>query len=232
MKISGMIRSSMIDYPGKISCVLFTQGCNFYCPYCHNPDLVPMTSGTSELLGHDAVFAFLEKRAGMLDGVVITGGEPTLHKKLISFCKKVKKMGYSLKLDTNGSRPQVLRCLIEEGLLDYIAMDIKTDPFGYAPIITDTYKPEDIIASIRIIMESTMSYEFRTTCTRPFVDADIVAKIARAIEGANLFALQAYNPNTVLNPEFFNGKNDRVDLDELEAYKVIAEPFVKECLIR
>ena len=162
VSLGGLQKSSLIDFPGKVSCVLFFSGCNFDCPYCHNPDLV---NGSGEPASFDekSVHGFLEKRKGLLDGVVISGGEPTLQSDLVSLCEKVKRMGYSVKLDTNGSRPQALKRLIKDGLLDYIAMDIKTDPACYSPFTRGETHPDDIFSSIGIIMDSGLAYEFRTT---------------------------------------------------------------------
>ena len=133
MRIGGLQKNSLIDYPGKVSCVLFLSGCNFDCPYCHNPDLVRGSLSCHPFLDEKAVYEFLKRRKRFLDGVVISGGEPTLNKNLFRLCEKIKQIGYPLKLDTNGSQPQVIKRLINEGLVDYIAMDIKTDPLHYSP---------------------------------------------------------------------------------------------------
>ncbi|MBW1821111.1 MAG: anaerobic ribonucleoside-triphosphate reductase activating protein, partial [Deltaproteobacteria bacterium] len=154
MVFGGLQKNSFIDYPGKISCVLFTSGCNFDCPYCHNPELVNGCAKYSPFSTENGVYDFLYSRKAFLDGVVISGGEPTLQKDLVSICEKVKNMGYPVKLDTNGSRPLVIKQLLDNGLVDYIAMDIKTDPFNYSPLIKKDFKPDSIISSIRIIMES------------------------------------------------------------------------------
>ncbi|MBW1769313.1 MAG: anaerobic ribonucleoside-triphosphate reductase activating protein, partial [Deltaproteobacteria bacterium] len=139
MLFGGLQKSSLIDYPGKLSCVLFLSGCNFDCPYCHNPGLVKGRFSDHAQFEEKTVYDFLEKRRGFLDGVVVSGGEPTLQKDLVSLCEKLKEMGYPVKLDTNGSRPQVLRSLIDEGLVDYIAMDIKTDLLRYSSFIKNDF---------------------------------------------------------------------------------------------
>ena len=247
MVLGGLQKSSLIDYPGKISCVLFLSGCNFACPYCHNPDLARGCLATS--INENSVYDFLESRREFLDGVVISGGEPTIQKDLIQLCRKTKQMGYPIKIDTNGSRPLVVQTLIDEGLVDYIAMDIKTDPACYSPLIKKEYSPENIIASIRIIMESKIDYEFRTTCIKPFIDADVIESISRLISGAKLYALQklklplanSQGPiargvptrNTgVLQPEFFHGNECGCSDDELMHLKFIAKPWVKRCIVR
>ncbi|MBU4185821.1 MAG: anaerobic ribonucleoside-triphosphate reductase activating protein, partial [Proteobacteria bacterium] len=135
MIIGGLHKNSLIDYPGKISCVIFLSGCNFDCPYCHNPELAKGRSLGSDFLSEDLIFDFLEIHKGFLDGVVISGGEPTLQKGLISFCKKIRLMGYPVKLDTNGSRPEVISKLIDEGLVNYIAMDIEGDTTDSALVV-------------------------------------------------------------------------------------------------
>ena len=133
MRIGGLQKNSLIDYPGKISSVIFLSGCNFDCPFCHNPDLVRgCLSYTADLCSPD-VCQFLKQRRGFLDGVVISGGEPTLDENLMDFCESIKQLGYPIKLDTNGSRPRILKQLIDDGLIDYIAMDLKQIRF-YMPL--------------------------------------------------------------------------------------------------
>jgi len=232
MIIGGWRKVSLIDYPGKVSCVLFVSGCNFTCPYCHNPQLVKGGWLRSTVIGEQTVYDFLKERKGFLYGVVVSGGEPTIRQDLISLCKKVKQIGYPIKLDTNGSRPQVIKQLVEEDLIDYIAMDIKTDPFLYSPLIKKGQSPNHILASIQIIMESALAYEFRTTCVKPFVDAKIIRNIVKIIEGAMLYALQPFNNSKVLHPEFFKATNPGYEEDELMDLKSLAEPLVRSCIIR
>ncbi len=230
MIIGGWQKNSFIDYPGKISCVLFTVGCNFDCPYCHNPDLVK--SKPEIILDLNHVYDFLQERKELLDAVVISGGEPTIHEELFILCKKIRQMGYAVKLDTNGSRPRVIKRLIDEGMIDYIAMDIKTDPFDYASLIQKKCNPDHILSSIKIIMESSLTYEFRTTCIKPLVDMNIIESISFHIEGAMLYVLQQFKNNNVLNPEFFKKKERRYSNDELLYLKSIADPWVKKCIVR
>jgi pyruvate formate lyase activating enzyme len=232
MVFGGLRKNSFIDYPGKISCVLFVSGCNFDCPYCHNPSLVKNGPGRSANLNGNEFFDFLERRKGFLDGVVISGGEPTLQKDLAHICEKIKRLGYPVKLDTNGSRPQAVKKLIDEGLVDYIAMDIKTNPFQYSPSIKKDCNPDSILSSIQVIMNSTLSYEFRTTCVKPIVNADTIENIAKIIKGAMLYALQRFNNTEVLHPEFFQKVQAQYDEDELITLKSLAEPWVKKCIVR
>ncbi len=173
MKIGGFQKFSLIDYPGKIAAVIFTQGCNFRCFYCHNPELIfPERFG--ELYDTSEVLSFLEKRRDRLEGVVISGGEPTLQGDLIDFTGKIKKMGYSVKLDTNGTNPGVVKEMISRGLLDYIAMDIKAPLEKYNLITGAVVNLIDIKESIRIIESSGIDYNFRTTADNSFLsDKDI-----------------------------------------------------------
>lgn len=232
MVIGGLQKNSFIDYPGKISCVVFLSGCNFSCPYCHNPDLVRNGKDKRLVIDEESVLSFLEKRRGFLDGVVISGGEPTLNPDLIFFCKKIQKLGYPIKLDTNGSRPDVIRAFIDEGLPDYIAMDVKTDPLLYSPFIQKECNPDRILDSIRLIMESDLDYEFRTTCLTPFVDEKIVTIISRIIEGAKLYALQRFCNTRILDPGFCTDTCRKINDRELIRFQSIASKYVMKCIIR
>lgn len=233
MLFGGLQKNSFIDYPGKISCVLFLSGCNFKCPYCHNPDLARGCAECPAALYGDGLYRFLERQKYFLDGVVISGGEPTLHKELFSLCKRIKEMGFPVKLDTNGSRPGVLERLIEDGLVDYIAMDIKTDPLDYGSLAGNDVTGIDILTSIRTIMEKAPDYEFRTTCVKPFIDASVIERIAQHIEGAKLYALQPFQKKEVLDPEFFQGGAPRqFSKENLLSFREIASPWVLKCLVR
>jgi pyruvate formate lyase activating enzyme len=233
MKIGGIQKNSLIDYPQKISCVVFASGCNFDCPYCHNPGLAKPPAGDS-LLEVDAVVSFLQKRKSFLDGVVISGGEPTLQKDLFEFCQRVQSIGYPVKLDSNGSNPHVIERLIDNHLVDYIAMDIKTDPDRYVPMITKVIDPNAIRSSIRIIMESGIAHEFRTTCVKSIVDKTDILSIARLIQGADLYVLQKVNfqHTSVLHPEFFYTNAWQFDAEEIEKFQTSASEFVQACIIR
>lgn len=232
MNIAGMIPSSLVDYPEKISCVVFTQGCNFRCPFCHNPELVPTKPPSKDPKGMESVLEFLDKRKGLLDGVVVSGGEPTLQKGLVSFLSRVKHKGFLVKLDTNGSNPQVLRSLLDESLVDFVAMDIKTSPSNYHPFIMLEKDPNRLLASIDVVMASAPDYEFRTTCVAPFVTAETMPEILSCIDGANRYALQRFRPQTLLDPDFFSNEDGAADEDALEAYRDLALNHVKACVIR
>lgn len=207
MLLGGIQKSSLIDYPGKLSCVIFLSGCNFDCAYCHNPSLVAGHSERCDFMDQDKLYRFLDQRKGFLDGVVISGGEPTLQKSLFKLCENIKELGYSVKLDTNGSRPKDLKKLLEHGLVDYVAMDIKTEPAKYHGLIRGDFNTDDLLSSIVAIMDTAPDYEFRTTCARGFVDEKVIENISHLIKGANLYALQSFNPAEILHPEFFKKRN-------------------------
>ncbi len=234
MVIGGVQKNSFIDFPGKISAVLFLAGCNFRCPYCHNPELINVQSECPVFANERWVLEFLKKRRGLLDGVVISGGEPTIHPDLLDLCNSLKKMGYPVKVDTNGSCPQVIQRLISKELVDYIAMDIKTDPAHYPSLTTGGFDPDTILKSIRIIMNSGIDYEFRTTCIRPLVSENIVENIAHRIEGSKLYALQRFRGEKVLRPDVFSSQSTPpgMSASELASLQSIAEPWVQTCIVR
>ncbi len=232
MNIGGLLKNSMIDFPGKLSCGIFLSGCNFDCPYCHNPDLVKGCAGRSAEFEPGNVYRFIENRKEFLDGVVISGGEPTLQEDLFELCRRIKNMGFPVKLDTNGSRPRVIKRLIDEGLVDYIAMDLKTDPRWYATYIKANCNASAILSSIDIIMDSAMDYEFRTTCVKPIVTPTVIENIGRLIKGASVYALQRFHKSRMLHPDFFKEINYEYTDDELMQLKAVAEPWVKQCIVR
>lgn len=190
MKIAGLVKQSFVDYPGKIAACVFTQGCNMNCVFCHNRSLVS-NNHKNPLLNEEDVISFLSGRRKFLDGVVITGGEPALQPDLGDFIKKIKSMGYLVKLDTNGTKPDVLKKLIEEDLLDYIAMDIKAPMKKYRDICHSDFNEETLLECISIIIKSEVDYEFRTTCCPQLNESDI-SEIADLIKGAKKYVLQQY----------------------------------------
>jgi len=190
MKIAGLQKNSMIDYPGNLSAVVFTQGCNMNCGYCHNRRLIG-TSPCNQLLDKDYVIDFLKKRRGLLDGVVVSGGEPTLQQGLPEFLETVKSMGYKTKLDTNGTDPECLRLLIKNRLLDYVAMDIKAPLCEYWKVCCSKVDTGNLIESINILKMNMVEYEFRTTFTPQLSDRDL-ADICRTVRGARRYVLQQY----------------------------------------
>lgn len=232
MIFGGLQKQSLIDFPGKLACVLFTSGCNFTCPYCHNPDLVGKPGSHKPKLALDGVFGFLEQRRKFLEGVVISGGEPTLHADLGAICRNIHSMGYAIKLDTNGSHPGVLDQLIRDKLVDYIAMDIKTDPAAYPRAIAPQNCSESIQQSIDLVMSCGLPYEFRTTCVQPFVDQLILEKIARRIEGARCFALQPFKAENILAPAFFREQPPPYSREDLNRLQTLAAVWVQSCIVR
>ena len=163
--IAGLQKMTLLDFPGKVACTVFLQGCNYRCPFCHNSDLLPGKG--EELMTEQELSAFLRKRRGLLDGVCISGGEPTLYPGLDQLLKAVKSLGFAVKLDTNGSRPQVVKALAAEGLIDYVAMDIKNSPAGYGPTVgLEHPQMEDIEESIRFLASGVVDHEFRTTVVK------------------------------------------------------------------
>ncbi len=190
--ISGLQRLTLLDYPGKIACTVFLGGCNFRCPFCHNGSLV-VPSEISELMSEDDFFAFLDSRVGRLEGVCISGGEPTLTPNLADFIRKIKEKGFSVKLDTNGSRPEVLSRLIDEGLVDYVAMDIKNSPENYGKTVgIDGYDVSRVGESAALLMQGRVDFEFRTTLCRELHSENDIEAIGKWLSGDEKFFLQSY----------------------------------------
>jgi pyruvate formate lyase activating enzyme len=230
MKIGTIQKFSLIDYPGKISAVIGTQGCNLRCFWCHNCYLIPHDySHSSQPIEEDDFFQFLNERVNFLDAVVISGGEPTQHSDLSEFCAKIKALGLYVKLDTNGTNPGMLRELIDAGLLDHVAMDIKTDAEQYEKLYKEKIEMDAILASIDIILSAGMPYEFRTTCVKPFVCRDNIADLAKMISGAKLYYLQKCTEQKNTNEKVFYQALDDKELTEL---KFKAAPYVEMCQIR
>lgn len=227
MIIGGFQKFSMIDYPGKISAIIFTQGCNFRCGYCYNSELVNPKFFTSPI-PEDDVISFLKTRKGKVEAVVITGGEPTLQSDLISFIKKVKRLGFLAKLDTNGSDPEMLNKALK--LVDYVAMDVKAPIKKYKKIAHVNIDPKKIIESINIIMNSNIGYEFRTTVVKSLLSNDDFLDIGMSIKGANLYVLQKFVPSKTLDPKFM--REDPPTDDEMKKIREIVKGYVKQCIIR
>ncbi len=206
MKIGGLQKVSLIDYPGLISAIVFLQGCNFKCSYCHNPELVNPRLFTPCICESD-VFDFLATRRGKLDAVTITGGEPTLQSDLVHFIKKIKKMGFAVKLDTNGSQPQVIKTLLAEKLLDFIAMDIKAPWEKYADIAGVPVDVKKIGESVKSVLRAKIPHEFRTTIVQSQLTPNDIFKIATLIAGTSKYALQKFVPTKTLNKKFLQEKN-------------------------
>jgi len=234
MNIGGFQKNSLIDFPKTIACLIFTQGCNFICPYCHNPDLVTgPQKRAGDLYDENTIFKFLEKRKGLLEGVVITGGEPTLQKDLIAFCRRVKNMGYKVKLDSNGTHPVMLVELLENRLVDFISMDIKTSLDKYNLVVPGAFDASKISESIRLLMKTAPAYEFRTTCTRPFISVEIVEEIGNMVRGASTYILQKCSRNvSVLDPVFLKKEDHFFTEKEMADFKAIIDQYVETSIIR
>lgn len=202
VQIGGLQKSSLIDYPEKICAIIFTQGCNFMCPYCHNPELVLGEANSSK--DEFALFEFLKTRQGKLDGAVITGGEPTLHKNLPEFIQKIKLLGFAVKLDTNGTNPQMLQELLDKKLIDYVAMDIKASIEKYSEVVCAKADTENILKSIEILKKTKIDYEFRTTVVKSQLTPQDFEQIGKMISGANKYYLQRFVPTKTLNKSYLN----------------------------
>ena len=193
MNIQGIQKLTLLDYPGHVACTVFSGGCNFRCPFCHNALLVTRENENVNTFDEDDFFSFLKKRKGILDGVCVTGGEPLLDPDCFSFIGKIKELGYKVKVDTNGSFPERLASLIDEGYVDYVAMDIKNTLEKYGLTVgIDGYKTDRIEKSIEILKNGRIPYEFRTTLVKEFHSEDDFDKIGKMIEGAEKYFLQKF----------------------------------------
>lgn len=215
MILGGYQKLTLIDYPGKVAATVFTVGCSFRCPFCHNPELVDLRLAHDEK-SEKEFFEFLKKRKGKLEGVCITGGEPTIQPDIIDFIKKIKKLGFSVKLDTNGTRPDVLKKIIDGKLVDYIAMDIKHAPEKYEAATGAKADLERVKLSVEMIMRSAIPYEFRTTVVPGIHEEEDFEKIAEWIKGAREYWLQEYRENKILDPQLKKKtKNKKIDLERI-----------------
>jgi len=233
MTVAGLQKMTLLDFPGKVACTVFLQGCNFRCPFCHNSDL--LGSRGPEGMAAEELLKFLEKRKGLLDGVCITGGEPTLQPGLEDLIRRIKEMGYAVKLDTNGSRPEVLKRLVAENLLDYVAMDIKNCPESY--VQTAAMKPELLEAvqeSMHFLLTGTLDYEFRTTVVDQLHNEDQIREIGQWLQTispdhkAKRFFLQCYmERESVLSPGFSPPSREK-----MAKFVSILQPFVQQIEVR
>ncbi len=229
MIFGGLEKCTLIDYPNVIACMVYTIGCNFRCPYCHNPELVDET--VENTLTESDFFDFLDSRKNFLDGVVITGGEPTMHgEDLLHFMKEVKGRGFKVKLDSNGTNPHILRRAFEDGLVDYIAMDIKSPLRKYSQTVSRPVNVEAIRESIELIMSSGIEYEFRTTIVKALLSPVDIEEIGKEIVGAKKYFLQKFIPTKLLNPQFLR-KVSYTD-HEFRQFQLIMQNYVTHCGIR
>ncbi len=229
MKIGNIQKTSLIEFPGLICCIIFTQGCNFRCHYCHNPELV-LPEKFRDTIDEKFLFDFLERRKKYLEGVTITGGEPSIQPDIIESIKKIKSMGYKIKFDTNGSKPEIIEKLLKENLIDYISMDIKGPLEKYNEIVGIDVEIEKIINSINLLKESKINYEFRTTVVKSQLEINDFEKIGKLIKGAKKYYIQKFVPSKLVNEEF---KKEETYTDiEFEKIKEVMEKYVNFCGIR
>ncbi len=235
MLIHGFQKMTLLDYPGKVACTIFTAACNLRCPFCHNAGLVTKIEH-AERIDEGEILAYLKKRQGILDGVCITGGEPTLQPDLRDFIRNVKSLGYAVKLDTNGTHPDVLAALLDEGLLDYVAMDIKNSRPKYAltaGLLEHTASDvlESIQTSIDLLLENRVDFEFRTTVVAEYHTPEDIAQIARRIAPAKKYFLQPFvdSGNLIGSPDGLLHAPDETMLQQmlLAAQKVIPETVLR-----
>lgn len=233
MIIAGLQKMTLLDFPGRVACTIFLQGCNFRCPFCHNSDLLERQgNGTIPV---EELLSFLRKRQGLLDGVCITGGEPTLQPDLEDFVRQIKALGYPVKLDTNGGRPDVLKRLVGEGLIDYVAMDIKNSPARYGETVgLSKVDMEAIDESIRFLLSDAVAYEFRTTVVAQLHDDASILEMGTWLSSllpgkkpAQLFLQKFVDRDTVI----FSGLS-APDEEQMKGFVSLLAPFVEKVAIR
>ena len=223
MFIAGYVKNSFVDYPGKIACSIFTVGCNMRCWYCHNSHILEKSKIKVE---ESEILDFLQSRKGFLDGVVVSGGEPTLQPDLLEFLAKIKDMGYKVKLDTNGTNSKLLEKIIDLKLVDYVAMDIKAPLEKYSKITCTKNDLESINESIDLLLENTVDYEFRTTFS-PDLTVEDIEEICKRIKGAKAYSIQKYNTVDYNKVNMIPRKKE----DHFEAEK-IAKKYVEKVVVK
>lgn len=233
MKLSAVQRFTMLDFPGKIACIAFTPGCNMRCGFCHNPEFVlpeKIREIQKSFIAEDSFFRFLKKRQGRLEGVVVSGGEPTIWADLPAFLAKIKELGFAVKLDTNGNHPEMLERLLKEGLVDYVAMDVKTSLEAYSKLVGLIVKKENIQKSIDLLKASNIPYEFRSTLIKEVHTPEILESMAILVSGAAQLFLQTFRPVQTLDP-VFSGYH-AFSSDEMKSIADIFSPKVGQVSIR
>ena len=228
MYLAGLQKLTLLDYPQHVACTVFTAGCNLRCPFCHNSDLV-LPSRRPEPLEAEAFFAFLKKRRGILEGVCVTGGEPLLQADIRSFLRSIKDLGYAVKLDTNGTFPDLLQSLVEDGLVDFVAMDIKNSPARYAETCgLDAMDLTPIRRSAEFLLSGAVDYEFRTTVTAQLHDEEAFADIAAWLHGAKQFAIQNFRDSgAILSPGL-----SPCSPEQLRRFEELLRPHAETVLLR
>ena len=228
MRISGLQKLSMVDYPGKLAATVFTGGCNLRCPFCHNAPLVLRVGETPELTAEE-VLTFLRSRRGLLDGVVLSGGEPLLQRDAADFLRDVKALGFAVKLDTNGCYPEALAAILKEGLVDYVAMDIKNRPEKYAETVgIPGFDAAPVLESAELLKKSGVDYEFRTTVVRELHTAEDIRTIGEWLKGAKRWFLQQF----VDSGDLVGCGCSSLTPSELQTFARIAEPYFGSVAIR
>lgn len=228
IRIYGLQKLTLLDYPGKMAATIFTGGCNFRCPFCHNRSLVFLNENESEISA-DLIFDYLDQRKNMLDGVCITGGEPLLHNGLEDFIKQIKERGLSVKLDTNGSQFERLKDLIEKGLIDYVAMDIKNTKDKYDITIgLEQYDISDIEKSVEYLKQDHVDYEFRTTIVKEFHEDSDFEELGRWLNGAKRYYLQNFEEKESCIKMGLH----EIGIEKLKEIENILKPYVKEIALR
>ena len=227
MNIHGFTKTTLLDFPGHVACTVFTAGCNFRCPFCHNGDLV-LQPEIYPVIEESVIISHIKKRRNILTGICISGGEPTLQPDLPDFMKKIKETGLLVKLDTNGYRPDILKNLIDKGLVDYIAMDIKSSCENYSSVTDITIDISRILESVNIISSSNIDYEFRTACVKGLhTDNDFIS-IAKWLPSDCTYFLQSYKENEAV----INKSCSSFSKNELENFKEIIQPFIPSVSLR
>lgn len=233
MQISGVTPLTLLDYPGHTACIVFTPGCNFRCGYCHNPEFVLpeiLCRIRKSFIPEVNFLTFLDQRQGRLEGVVITGGEPTVQPDLERFIRAIKDRGFRVKLDTNGNKPAVLSRLIEAGLIDYVAMDFKTSLGEYPNLVGKLANARAIANSLEILKRGSIDYEFRTTLVKEQHTPDILEAMKRELAGAKRFFLQTFRNGITLDPAYVHSTS--FSRDEMEQLRSFFAPAVAETGIR
>ena len=225
MTVAGLQKTTLLDFPGKVACTVFLRGCNFRCPFCQNSEILDGGEGD---LSEEELFSFLNKRKGMLDGVCISGGEPLLFADVVPFIRKIRALGYAIKLDTNGAFPARLKALCEEGLIDFVAMDIKNSPEKYEKTAGVKVNMDAISESVDFLLHGNIPYEFRTTVVKELHSGNDFVQIGRWIRGANRYFLQTFRDSDNVLCTGLSACSDA----QMQAFKEIVRPFVPHVLIR
>ena len=228
MKIGGLQKTSLLDYPGILSAIIWTAGCNFRCPFCYNKQLV---LGKTEIISEETILSFLEKRRDVLEGLSISGGEPLLQEDIVDFTEKVKKLNYLIKIDTNGAFPEKLKELIDKKLVDYVSMDVKAPKEKYAQLAGVKIDISKIKQSVDLIKNEAPDYEFKTTIVPGLLDKKDIVEIAKWLEGSKQFYLQQFKSDS---PLVSSKLNDIVPYSEEKLSEMLYEikPFFKNCNLR